>query len=496
MEQIPSELEKAECHFTWNLSELALPDLSMRSLAILSEENDQTMELDGMAGWTRRLNALYEIPNDKKVESAYIVDGVLQFVLTSDDDLISKYRTSCLHVVSAFKAFFGMKILNKSSGDIEGCLKYIKPYDSMSPEEKSAILAIKAGVLRFYQVEGTRRSVSLLDEAIGLSDEVEWKVSRLISLSRLRRHVRKLLEWEDIQDMVESLEKLLQDDNASTGQKITVKYYLALTYYDFVIGKKNSPMKQECVRKMSEICEEIHDKTTNVHVRLFCAERMLQFSGYNDRVGDMTLGIAKSILDEKPTLVAAHIVASKVYIGKKDFQSAAGHAQVAVDNGAFGASWLLLQSKATLDPNFDDEQFFETLLSTRPDYEGLIHLNASLFYFILKRDVLKGAEHIVKATGLENVDKGKPIFDFLIKKAVNPWEIAYNQIVISLGSSPGSFAKARILRNAKKSIEETLDCRRFNTRINLVEILLNSKNENDLKRPTTSSTSTNWRSRE
>uniref|UniRef100_A0A0K8T1G3 Interferon-induced protein with tetratricopeptide repeats 5 n=1 Tax=Lygus hesperus TaxID=30085 RepID=A0A0K8T1G3_LYGHE len=456
-------LKKTECHFNWNISTIDVTDLNWVEKFREKIEENQSLDEPSELIWPLKLTYAFELLPTDKDESAKVVEEVIKEIEEARGGLTSKYRISYVHIAYSFKAFTLVKSQGYSA-KVGNLLKHIKPVAEMTQVEKSAVLAMQAQVLRYYGPNGTYKCVPLQREAIRLNkEEIEFKLSLVVSMNRKRHYDISSLSkmtWSDIEEPVSILEELLNHPKLTSNQKVSCEYFLASAYADFLKTLKQfSPEYKECKLQILKSCDWIHDKSDHPQIMSFCADNFF----YLEKNMPKGLRVIERALKKYPLHVGVNTKASKLYKATNNLKSAAKHAQVALDNGGFGAAWILLELKTKLREEFDDDEYFDKLLQFFPQrYEKQIHLSACLYYMQSKYDVVKGARHMEMALAQDpSYDSLKSCYSVWVARVINPLEMAYGKIVGALETTGHCREDLSTLRRVQDKIKEFADVDSF-----------------------------------
>ncbi|KAF6204164.1 hypothetical protein GE061_002504 [Apolygus lucorum] len=456
-------LRKLECHFNWNIS--AINESKLNLVEKFRDKIEEIQYLDGPSEmiWPLKLTYAFELLATDRDESVQVVEDVIEEIKEAKDGLTSEYRISYSHIAYSFKAFTLVQTQGHSAKVVD-LMKRIKPIAEMTQIERSAILALKAQVLRYYGPKGTYMCVPLLRQAIQLNpEEIEFKLSLVVCMNRKRHYDMSAaykMTWSDIEEPVSILEQLLNHPKLSSHQRVSCEYFLAMAYSDFLKTlKPYSPEHKECKLQILKSCDWIHDKSNHPQIMAFCADKFFFLENKKGK----GLGVIEAALKKFPSHVGVNTKASILYKTINDLKNAAKHAQIALDGGGFGAAWLLLQLKTELNEPFDDDEYFNKLLLFFPKtYTTQIHLQACLYYMQSKYDVVKTAIHMEMILIEDpSYDSLKSCFSYYTRSIVKPLEMAYAQIVEELKTTDHSREDVSILRKTKDKIEEFADVDSF-----------------------------------
>lgn len=235
-----------------------------------------------------------------------------------------------------------------------------------------------------------------LREAIKLHPkELEWKLSLVTRLHRKRHFIRSSnLEWHEVEEAVAIMEGLLNEPGISEQDILSTKYFLAVAYYDFIKGKPVSPDILECRQLILTLCEEIAQKSKYPLVLSFCAERFQHLAP--DETGKRKgLELIERMLSLFPLNVGVNTSASNIYKKRGMWEEAAKCSHTASQLGGYGSTWIYLECLVILEKPFEEKKFFDDALGRFPSlFVNSTRIIAALYYFYIKRDVVRGAEYL------------------------------------------------------------------------------------------------------
>ncbi|KAF6212161.1 hypothetical protein GE061_012682 [Apolygus lucorum] len=452
-------LRKTECHFNWNIPAIVESNLNLvKKFGDKIEENDSLDDPLELI-WPLKLTYAFELLATDRDASVQVIEDVIKEIEEAKDGLTSEYRLSYSHIAYSFKAYTLVQTQGDSAKVVE-LTKRIKPIAEMTQVERSALLAMKAQVLRYYGEKGTYMCVPLIRQAIQLNpEEIEFKLSLVVCMNRKRhfdRSSQNKTTWREIEEPVSILEQLLNHPKLTSHQRVSCEYFLAIAYSDFIsVLKPFSPEYKECQRQILKSCDWVHDKSNHPQIISFCAEQFF----YTEPNKQKGLSIIEAALKKFPFHVGVNMKASKLYRRTNNLESAVKHAQIALDGGGFGAAYPLLKLKTQLNEQFDADEYFNKLfLLFHKSYTKRIHFLACLYYMQNKYDVVKTARHMYMIL-IEDpyYDSLKRCISHFTKCEVSPLETVYAQIVEVLKTADHSREDLSILRRTKDKIEEFFD---------------------------------------
>lgn len=466
--------EDVECHFNWELEKFDTNFNVLERLEAKLKDKDLIIETPLVQKWALKLSYGYEVFKGNKKSGVEIVREAVDEMESTEDDLFVKYKTAFQHLACSLLATMLLETYSPTllTDQLYNLLLKVNKMDNMSNSEKSGVLGLKAHVLRWYGPDGTKAAIPVITEASCLCpEEFEWKISRVIILTRMRHFNRgQSLSWADVALAMEILEELAKSKDVIGDQEVVCKYFLAVTHKDLIVMQRaDQEQEEKSSAELKRLYMEIYrSKTTSPQIVSFVAQQLA-------RDGQLELGISiiQRALEVLPRHIGLNTTISILYKRSREFHKVLYHSEIAMDEGGYGAAWIFLECATKMKIHIHFEDFFGKMLNQQTySFKVQTHVQAALFYYFSRNNILRGSDHIKSALEADPTYDGlSDFFCFWVKQRINPLEIAYNQIHIYLSRKQPSYRYRRILQEVQETICNHTDVTNFVTSKDMVNDL-------------------------